>query len=289
MNPLSSAMRGGNASCRRLKSRKQGAAAQATVYLVGAGPGNPDLLTVKALRLIQAADVILHDDLVPEAILALALPAAEIVNVGKRCGVKCVTQEEINALMVLHALRNRSVVRLKSGDPLLFGRAVEEMASLAEAGVAFEIVPGITSGFAAAAALGCSLTDRNGASSVIITTGHHAQSHLMSRRSQLEDATRIVYMPGRDLHRQAEEWLRQGLPPELPCAIVSHTCQPSEKIQCTTLAELGNAEPALAPSLLLAGWAVGNVGAESTAALRDATRSTRPQEERAEEREVCLV
>ena len=179
--------------------------------------------------------------------------------------------------MVLHALRNRNVVRLKSGDPLLFGRAVEEMAALAEAGVPFEIVPGITSGFAAAAALGCSLTDRNGASSVVITTGHHAQSHLMSQRSQLEDATRIVYMPGRDLHRQAEEWLRQGLPPELPCAIVSHTGQPSEKIQCTTLAEFGNAEPALAPSLLLAGWAVGNVGAESTAALHDATEYPRDQ------------
>jgi uroporphyrin-III C-methyltransferase len=264
-------------------------ATEATVYLVGAGPGDPDLLTVKALRLIGSADVVLHDDLVPQAIIKLASPAAEIVNVGKRCGVKCVTQEEINAWMVLHALRNRSVVRLKSGDPLLFGRAAEEMAALAEAGVAFEIVPGITSGFAAAAALGCSLTDRNGASSVVITTGHHAQSHVVSRQLQLEDATRIVYMPGRDLHQQAEEWLRQGLPPELPCAIVSHTGQPSEKIQCMTLAELGKAEPAPAPSLLLAGWAVGNAGTDSTVALREATQKMPAQEQRAEGQEVCLV
>ena len=105
------------------------------VYLVGAGPGDPDLLTVKAVRLIRSADVILHDDLVPQAILDYASPSAEIVNVGKRCGTKTITQEEINALMIEHARENRSVVRLKSGDPLIFGRAAEEMDALAEAGI----------------------------------------------------------------------------------------------------------------------------------------------------------
>ena len=104
-----------------------------TVYLVGAGPGDPDLLTVKALRLIESADVILHDDLVPQAILALA-PQAEVVNVGKRCGKKSITQEEINALMIDHAQAGRTVVRLKSGDPLLFGRAAEEMSALRRGG-----------------------------------------------------------------------------------------------------------------------------------------------------------
>src|SRR5208337_3817852 len=147
------------------------------VYLVGAGPGDPDLLTVKAVRLIRAADVILHDDLVPQAILDYASPSAEVVNVGKRCGTKTITQDEINALMIERARENRSVVRLKSGDPLIFGRAAEEMDALAEAGIAYQVVPGITAAFAAAAAIGCSLTDRRSASNVIFSTGHHAQSH----------------------------------------------------------------------------------------------------------------
>ena len=180
------------------------------VYLVGAGPGDPDLLTVKAVRLIRSADVILHDDLVPQAILDYASPSAEIVNVGKRCGTKTITQEEINALMIEHARENRSVVRLKSGDPLIFGRAAEEMDALAEAGIAFQVVPGITAAFAAAAAIGCSLTDRRSASNVIFSTGHHAQSHNEAPLPELEDATRVVYMPGRDLTLLAQEWLAAG-------------------------------------------------------------------------------
>jgi uroporphyrin-III C-methyltransferase len=227
-----------------------------TVYLVGAGPGDPDLLTVKALRLIQAAGAILHDDLVPQTILELASPTAEIVNVGKRCGSKTITQDEINQLMIEHARLNRSVVRLKSGDPLIFGRAAEEMAALAEAGVPFQIVPGITAAFAAAAAVGCSLTSRNSASNVIFSTGHHAQSHNQSPLPELEDATRVVYMPGRDLTLLAQEWLQQGLPPDFPCVVVSRAAQPGQQVRCTTLAALGDAEPTLAPSLLIAGWAV---------------------------------
>src|SRR5580658_10448536 len=112
------------------------------VFLVGAGPGDPDLLTVKALRIIQTADVILHDDLVTPAILDAASPHAVVVNVGKRCGKKNITQEEIHELMIEHARAERSVVRLKSGDPLLFGRAAEEMTALNAASIAFEIVPG---------------------------------------------------------------------------------------------------------------------------------------------------
>jgi uroporphyrin-III C-methyltransferase len=237
------------------------------VYLVGAGPGDPDLLTVKALRLIQSADVILHDDLVPEAILRLAARNAEIVNVGKRCGAKGITQEEINALMVERALAERSVIRLKSGDPLLFGRAAEEMSALAEAGVPCEVVPGITAAFAAAAAVGCSLTSRKSASNVIFSTGHRAQSHSRAL-PKLEDATRVVYMPGRDLRLLAEEWLAEGLPPEFPCAIVSRAAQPDQQVRCTTLAALGDAAPVLAPSLLIAGWAV-----------REASIALRPEEE----------
>ncbi|MGD0800473.1 MAG: siroheme synthase CysG [Terracidiphilus sp.] len=239
--------------------------ASVDVYLVGAGPGDPDLLTVKALRLIQSAGLILHDDLVPQAILELAPPDAEVINVGKRCGVKGITQEQINALMIervrLPRSPQRAIVRLKSGDPLIFSRAAEEISALTEAGVSFEIVPGITSAFAAAAAIQCSLTSRNSASQVIFSAGHHAQSQTNSRslrvrKLQREEATRVVYMPGRELSLLAQQWLDEGLSPDLPCAVVSQASQPGQQIHCTTLAALGNAEPVDAPSLLIAGWAL---------------------------------
>jgi len=226
------------------------------VFLVGAGPGDPDLLTVKALRLIQTADVILHDDLVVTAILNLALPHAEVVNVGKRCGRKSITQDKIHALMIAHARAHRSVVRLKSGDPLIFGRAAEEIAALTAAGIAFEVIPGVTAASAAAAAVGVSLTSRNTASSVVISTGHHAASHDSAAMPERENATRVVYMPGRDLRLLALEWLDEGLPADFPCAIVSRAGQPDQQVRCTTLAALGDAEPMPAPSLLLAGWAI---------------------------------
>lgn len=225
------------------------------VFLVGAGPGDPDLLTVKALRLIQTADVILHDDLVSPAILDLASPCAEIINVGKRCGAKSITQEGINALMMARARAGRTVVRLKSGDPLLFSRASEEMAALREAGVPFEVVSGVTAASAAAAALGCSLTSRNFASSVIFSAGHHAPDN-GQRTQPREEATRVIYMPGRDLHRLAEELLAEGLPPDLPCAVISRAAQPDQQVRLGTLAKLAELEPTQAPSLVIAGWAI---------------------------------
>ncbi|HEV2136732.1 MAG TPA: siroheme synthase CysG [Terracidiphilus sp.] len=236
--------------------REASRAQAGTAYLVGAGPGDPELLSIKALRLIESADVILHDDLVPQPILDLAESAAEILNVGKRCSAKSITQEEINGLMIAHAREGRSVVRLKSGDPLLFGRAAEEMAALAEAGVACEIVPGISAGFAAAASLGRSLTDRDWASNVIFSTGHHAQSRNRSRLPAIEDSTRVVYMPGRDLNLLAAEWLAEGLPADFPCAIVSRAAQPDQQVHFTTLGELSDSEQMPAPSVLIAGWAV---------------------------------
>jgi uroporphyrin-III C-methyltransferase len=234
----------------------QPALAPGQVALVGAGPGDPELLTIRALRLIQSAQVILHDDLVPSSILSLASLHAMVVNVGKRCGTKNITQDEINTLMIDHAQSGRAVVRLKSGDPLLFGRAAEEISALTEAGVSYTIVPGVSAAFAAAAALGCSLTDRACASSVLLTTGHHAQSHNNAPLPQIEDATRVVYMPGRDLTLLAAQWLAEGLPPDFPCAVVSHAAQPDQQVLHTTLASLGQAKPTAAPSLLIAGWAV---------------------------------
>ncbi|MFP5237575.1 MAG: siroheme synthase CysG [Acidobacteriota bacterium] len=228
------------------------------VFLVGAGPGDPELLTMRAVRLLESADVILHDDLVPQAILDLA-PRAEIVNVGKRCGTKRITQEQIQELMIEEARAGQMVVRLKCGDPMIFGRAAEEMAALRGAEIEFEVVPGITSALAAAAAIPASLTDRHAASNVIFSTGHHAQSHNDAAIPAQEDATRVVYMPGRDLTLLAAQWMTEGLPGELPCALVSRAAQPEQRVQYTTLEKLGDATPMEAPSLLLAGWAVAAV------------------------------
>src|SRR5215472_3098580 len=128
------------------------------VFLVGAGPGDPELLTVKALQLVQSADVVLHDDLISSQILELASKKSHVLSVGKRCGRKKIHQEEINALLIAYASFGLKVVRLKSGDPLLFGRAGEEIEALRKAQVDFEIVPGVTSAFASAAAVSASLT-----------------------------------------------------------------------------------------------------------------------------------
>jgi siroheme synthase len=151
------------------------------------------------------------------------------------------------------------VVRLKSGDPLIFGRAAEEIDALREADVEFEVVPGITSALAAAASIPASLTDRRAASNVIFSTGHHAQSHNDAALPSIEDATRVVYMPGRDLTLLAEQWLSEGLPGDFPCVLVSRAAQPDQQIRQTTLASLHAEPPMQAPSLLLAGWAVGKL------------------------------
>ena len=220
------------------------------VYLIGAGPGDPDLLTVKAARLLAAAELVLHDDLVPAAVLALANPRALTVSVGKRCGVKKITQEEINRLMIEKAQQGVSIVRLKSGDPLVFGRAAEEIDALRSAGIPFEVVPGITAAFAAAASLQCSLTDRRESSSVVFSSGHHAPDGPADQT----EPTRIVYMPGRDFSGLAAEWRAAGVSPDLPCVAISRAAQPDQQITVTTLQALACVEPGPAPVLLLAGW-----------------------------------
>lgn len=237
---------------RQLAQRTARGAQPGTVCLVGAGPGDPDLLTVKAVRLIESASVILHDDLVSSAVLALGAQA-ERINVGKRCGVKRITQEEIHTLLLRAARAGERVVRLKSGDPMLFGRGAEEIAALTEAGIPFEVVPGISAAFAAAASAGISLTDRRGASSVLLTTGHHAPDRVQPQ--EWADATRVVYMPGRNGQRLAEELMASGLPPDLPCVLVARASHPDQRVIATTLAEIGQAEDLPAPSLLIAGWA----------------------------------
>ena len=227
-------------------------AEKGTVYLVGAGPGDPELLTLKAASLLRTADLVLHDDLVPAAVLALAGAHALVVSVGKRCGVKHILQSEIHALMIVAAQRRLSVVRLKSGDPLVFGRAAEEMDALRAAGILFQVVPGITAAFAAAAQIGCSLTDRRSASSVEFHTGHKAADDSDAAAA----ATRVFYMPGRSLRALAQERLQAGEPSALPCCVISRAAQPDQTIQWSTLAALGEVTPGPAPVLLLTGWAL---------------------------------
>jgi uroporphyrin-III C-methyltransferase len=236
-------------------------AAKGTVYLVGAGPGDPELLTLKAAALMCSADLILHDDLVPEAVIAMAGGQALVVNVGKRCGVKRVQQSEIHSLMIEAARRQLSVVRLKSGDPLVFGRAAEEMDTLRVSGVPFQVVPGITAAFAAAAVIGCSLTDRRTASSVELHTGHKAADEGSDLAS--ESVTRVVYMPGRSFLSFAEERLRAGDAPTLPCCVISRAAQPDQSMQWSTLGELADVVPGPAPVLLLTGWALEDAAARN--------------------------
>ncbi len=222
------------------------------VCLVGAGPGDPELLTIRAARLLAGADVVLHDDLVPAAILAHA-ERALVINVGKRCGRKNISQEQINGMMVDYARRGMAVIRLKSGDPLVFGRAGEEMDALRAAGVAFEVVPGITAAFAAAAAIQKPLTDRRSASSVHFSAGHHAPA---SRPEEKFAATRVIYMPGRDLSAVAAQLRQEGLSADLPCVLVSRAGQPDQQVARTTLQHLEQSDSLPAPAILLAGEAL---------------------------------
>src|ERR1700684_664571 len=147
------------------------------VYLVGAGPGDPELLTVKALRLLESANVVLHDDLVAPEILKLIPSTAQVQNVRKRCGTKTMRQEEINFLLVPLAAFGSQVVRLKSGDPLIFGRAGEEIEALRRSNIEYEIVPGVTSALGAAAAAGIPLTHRRASSTIVLATGHRADEN----------------------------------------------------------------------------------------------------------------
>ncbi len=241
------------------------------VYLVGAGPGDPELLTLKALRVLGAADVVLHDDLVSPEIIELASRAARVYNVGKRCGRKAISQDEINSLMVAYAGAGLSVVRLKGGDPLIFGRAGEEMDALREAGIDFEVIPGVTAALAAAAAARISLTDRRRASRVIFVSNHRCagKSPLDWRRVVSLGATIVVYMPGDDYGSLAAELCAAGLSGEIPCVIVSIAATPQEQIHRTTLGLLPQTPRLAAPAMLV----IGTVAAADRRAEEDRDES----------------
>src|SRR5438876_1435679 len=200
------------------------------VYLVGAGPGDPELLTLKAARLLASADVVLHDALVSDGVLAMVSRAAEIINVGKRAGHKLLTQDEINALMVSYGRTRATVVRLKGGDPSVFGRAGEEIEALRAAGIEYEIVPGISAALGAAAAAGISLTDRRVASQILLTTfSRGIDGSAMDWGCVTSTTTLVLYMPGADYAEVSEQLLGGGLPANLPCVIVSRATGPNRQ------------------------------------------------------------
>jgi uroporphyrin-III C-methyltransferase len=224
------------------------------VYLIGAGPGDPELLTLKAARLLASADVVLHDALVSREILERISARANVVDVGKRYGKKLLTQDEINALLVSYAASHEVVVRLKGGDPSIFGRAGEELGALRKANVEFEIVPGVTAALSAAAAAGISLTDRRIASQVLLTTfSRGADGNAMEWGCLTPATTLVLYMPGPDYAEVSRQLVDAGLPVDLPCAIVSGISGAEQRILATSVGAIAREAKLPAPALMIVG------------------------------------
>jgi uroporphyrin-III C-methyltransferase len=241
-----------------------------TVYLIGAGPGDPELLTLKAARLLGRANVVLHDALVSREVLALISPAAELIDVGKRAGRKLLTQDEINSLLLSYAQTREIVVRLKGGDPSVFGRAGEEIESLRKAGIPYEIVPGITSALGAAAAAGISLTDRRVASQILLTTfSRGTDGSVMDWGCVTSTTTLVLYMPGADYTEVSQRLLDGGLPADLPCVIVSNATNSSEEIRWSSVGRLASDKKLPAPALLIVGRVASHEIQELTASFWD--------------------
>lgn len=237
------------------------------VYLVGAGPGEPDLLTVKALRLLRTAQAVLYDDLITPEILVLIPATTQLHNVGKRAGTKKISQQEINFLMIALAESGLNVVRLKSGDPLIFGRAGEEIGALREAGIPYEIVPGVTSAFGAAASAEIPLTQRHASSALVFITAHQAAESDPADWSKLaaSGATLVIYMPGKNYGGLAEKLIAAGLTRDTPCVIVSRATTSHEQTHRTTISDLHMAPNMPAPALLVVGEVVRFARADLTA------------------------
>jgi uroporphyrin-III C-methyltransferase len=224
------------------------------VYLVGGGPGDPELLTLKAARILNNANVVLHDSLVSAEVLTMISPQAELINVGKRCGQKLLTQDEINSLLISLAASREIVVRLKGGDPLIFGRAGEEVEALLNSGTEFEIIPGITAAVGAAAGAKISLTDRRLASQVLFTTVQRGVGESIVDWGTLTGSTTLViYMPQSDYAHVASLLRERGLPEDMPCVLVSNASRENQRVCWTRISNLSDAERLPAPTLLIVG------------------------------------
>lgn len=224
---------------------------------MGAGPGDPDLITVKGRDRLAAADVVVYDRLVHPAVLELAPETAERIYIGKAYGRHVLEQEEMNNLLVYLAAAGKRVVRLKGGDPFTFGRGSEEAEVLAARGIPFEIVPGVASGIAAPAYAGIPVTDRRYTSSVTFVTGHKRPG---DRESTVDwDAlgraggTIVVFMGSRNAAEIAEALLAAGRPEDHPAAVISWGTYDHQEVTVTDLAHLGAAVPAQGPVLLVIG------------------------------------
>ena len=243
------------------------------VTLVGAGPGDPELLTVKALKAIQAATVLLVDDLVNPEIVALASPGTRIVHVGKRGGCKSTPQAFIERLMVMAAREGECVVRLKGGDPFIFGRGGEEVEHLREAGIHVEVINGITSGLAAVTTLGVPLTHRDHAHGVVFITGHAqpgAQGpdwRMLANTAREARLTLVIYMGVSGAGRIQQELLT-GLPADTPVAIIQRATLPDQRHAVCALSDLGatiEREGLGSPSVIVVGDVVRGIAAVAEA------------------------
>ena len=211
------------------------------VYLVGAGPGDPDLLTVRGLELLRNVQVIAYDQLVNPILLEEASAGAVKVFAGKRAGRHCIAQSEINELLIGHARLGYDVVRLKGGDPFIFGRGGEEAEALAEAGIPFEIVPGVSSAVAVPAYAGIPLTHRNFSSSFAVVTGHEARKVASSVQwGKLAAAvdTLVILMGLKNLEQITHELISHGLAPATPAAVVSRGTTREQETVTGTLADI---------------------------------------------------
>jgi len=228
-----------------------------TVYLVGAGPGDPDLLTLRAARLIGDAALIVHDGLVDPAILAMARADAELISVAKQRSRHSMKQEAINSLLVAEALSGRDVVRLKGGDPFIFGRGGEEMDACREAGVPCQVVPGISAAIGGGASAGLPLTHRDHASIVSFVAG---QCKGLSEQNWAGLAgagrTLVIYMGLATAHEIAEKLMRDGLSPHTPIAVIESATRPEQRVLRSLLADLGDLvtrENVKSPGLIVVG------------------------------------
>jgi uroporphyrin-III C-methyltransferase/precorrin-2 dehydrogenase/sirohydrochlorin ferrochelatase len=238
-------------------AREGGAVLIGEVYLIGVGPGDPDLLTLRAQQLLQQADVLLHDRLVPEAILGRARRDALKINVGKAPGRHEHTQEYINQLLLEHARKGLRVARVKGGDPFIFGRGGEELAVLREAGIPVVVVPGITAALGAAASAGLPITHRGIAQAVTFVTATGTQAiHLDWRALAQPQHTVVFYMGGAQAAYIARQLDAHGLPSTTPVALLERATWPDERVLKTTLAELAATATAAqlrSPTLLVVG------------------------------------
>jgi uroporphyrin-III C-methyltransferase len=228
-----------------------------TVYLVGAGPGDPELLTIRGAKLLARADVVVYDRLVAAEILDLVNPTAVRFDVGKIPG-QPQKQDEINALLIEHGATHETVVRLKGGDPFVFGRGGEEALALADAGIPCEVVPGLSSSVAAAAVAGIPVTHRGIATSFTVVTGHRMAGEVDVDWDALGRAggTIVVLMGVTRKAEIAERLLRSGRPFDEPVAVIHRGTQPQQRVVATTLEKLGDTEIA-PPSVIVIGPVAG--------------------------------